>query len=61
MGFLSIAGDVFSAAASAWGVAKTNKANKNASIREMQFQERMSNTAHQREVKDRLLTPFSSG
>lgn len=52
MGFLSFAGDLVGAAASAWGVAKTNKANKNASIREMEFQERMSNTAHQREVKD---------
>ena len=49
---MSFFGSVVGAAASAWGVAKTNKANKNAAQREMDFQERMSNTAHQREVKD---------
>lgn len=55
MGFLgSLAGDVFGSAVSAWGISKTNKANKNAAQREMDFQERMSNTAHQREVKDLL-------
>lgn len=43
---------IVSAGTSAWGVSKANKANKNAAQREMDFQERMSNTAHQREVKD---------
>lgn len=49
---MSFFGDILGSAVSAWGVAKTNKANKNAAQREMDFQERMSNTAHQREVKD---------
>lgn len=49
---MSFFGDVLGSAVSAWGVSKTNKANKNAAQREMDFQERMSNTAHQREVKD---------
>jgi len=52
MGWGSLVGDLISGAVSAWGVAKTNKANKNAAQREMDFQERMSNTAHQREVAD---------
>lgn len=49
---MSLFGDLVGSAVSAWGVSKTNKANKNAAQREMDFQERMSNTAHQREVKD---------
>lgn len=49
---MSLFGDLIGSAVSAWGVSKTNKANKNAAQREMDFQERMSNTAHQRQVKD---------
>lgn len=49
---MSLFGAVIGGAASAFGIAKTNKANKKAAETEMAFQERMSNTAHQREVKD---------
>ena len=49
---MSFAAAVIGGAASAFGIAKTNKANKKAAETEMAFQERMSNTAHQREVKD---------
>lgn len=49
---MSFFGSIVGAASSAWGVSKTNKANKNAAQREMDFQREMSNTAHQREVKD---------
>ena len=40
------------AAASAWSAAQTNKANENMSREQMNFQERMSSTAHTREVED---------
>lgn len=35
-----------------YGAESTNRANSAQSLRQMKFQERMSNTAHQREVKD---------
>lgn len=51
-GGLGLAGGIFSSAAAADSQAKTNQANQD-NIREQEaFQERMSNTAHQREVKD---------
>lgn len=53
MGFFGgLAGSLVSGVSSAFGVSSANKANKKAAQREMDFQERMSNTAHQREVKD---------
>ncbi len=48
----AIAGAVAGGVISAWGQNKTNKQNKQLSREQMAFQERMSNTAHQREVKD---------
>jgi len=45
-------GDVFSAAIGYAGQERANRANKKLSREQMKFQERMSNTAHQREVKD---------
>lgn len=56
-------GNIFSAAASVintgintaygvWATNKSNKASKHATQAQMAFEERMSNTAHQREVKD---------
>lgn len=45
-------GSLISAGASILGGAMANNANKVAAKRQMEFEERMSNTAHQREVKD---------
>lgn len=45
-------GDVISAGASYFGTKDTNKTNAKIVQRQMDFQERMSNTAHQREVAD---------
>lgn len=41
-----------SSLSSAQGVADQNEANAAQSVKQMEFQERMSNTAHQREVED---------
>jgi len=59
MGFLDIAGPVLGAAGNVFGAItganaqrETNAANAKMAQEQMQFQERMSNTAHQREVAD---------
>ncbi|AXL14976.1 DNA pilot protein [Microviridae sp.] len=43
---------VAAAAISGYGQYRANKTNKASTARQMAFQERMSNTAHQRQVKD---------
>lgn len=48
----SIAGGAISALGSFFGAQSTNEANQAMSQAQMDFQERMSNTAHQREVAD---------
>lgn len=48
----AIAGAAAGGALNAWSTERTNSANKEMSREQMQFQERMSNTAHQREVAD---------
>jgi hypothetical protein len=48
----SLAGDALSAASGFFGQERANDQNINLSREQMAFQERMSNTAHQREVKD---------
>lgn len=45
-------GDAITAGANVYSGLKANKANKQIAREQMRFQERMSNTAHQREVKD---------
>lgn len=45
-------GDVLSAGASYFGTKETNKTNAKIVQKQMDFQERMSSTAHQREVED---------
>lgn len=45
-------GSAFNTAASAAGAYFANQSRKHAASRQMRFQERMSSTAHQREVKD---------
>lgn len=45
-------GEIFSAATSFLGNERTNKSNKSMARDQMEFQKEMSNTAHQREVKD---------
>lgn len=47
-----IAAPIIGGVASAYGARQANKANQAMSREQMRFQERMSNTAHQREVKD---------
>lgn len=47
-----VAGAVVGGLASAWSTHQTNKAQKALADKQMDFQEDMSNTAHQREVKD---------
>jgi len=51
-GMGSVVGALGGAAVSAFGAHKANKKNIALSKDQMAFQERMSNTAHQREVKD---------
>lgn len=48
----SLAGDALSAASGFFGQERANDQNINLSREQMAFQARMSNTAHQREVKD---------
>ena len=52
MGWGAAAGALGGAAVSAFGAHKANKKNIGLAKDQMAFQERMSNTAHQREVKD---------
>ena len=52
MGFLSFVPSIISAGASLLGGSSANNANKKIAREQMAFQERMSNTAHQREVAD---------
>lgn len=47
-----VVSDVFSGVMGAFGQQSTNEENRAASQAQMDFQERMSSTAHQREVKD---------
>lgn len=51
-GTATVAGAFLSGASSLFSGKSANKANKQAAREQMAFQERMSNTAHQREVKD---------
>lgn len=48
----SIGGSIASSAANYFSTQQTNAANKELAREQMRFQERMSSTAHQREVKD---------
>ena len=48
----SILGSVFGAGISAYGQSQANQANEEEAERNRRFQERMSNTAHRREVRD---------
>lgn len=48
----AIGGDIYSAYSSAQSAKDANKANKDLSYEQMAFQERMSSTAHQRQVED---------
>lgn len=48
----SLLGDIFSASMSYASASQTNRANKQIAADQMAFQERMSSTAHQREVAD---------
>ena len=48
----ALAGSIASSAANIYSQNQANKANQAMAREQMQFQERMSNTAHQREVAD---------
>lgn len=51
-GWVTLAAAGIAAAASYLGGRKANQASSAQALRQMEFQERMSNTAHQRQVKD---------
>lgn len=51
-GLFGLGGDIISSAASVKGAREANAANAAMAREQMAFQERMSNTAHQREVAD---------
>lgn len=51
-GLFSLAGSMYGSASSARGISEMNAANQQISREQMAFQERMSSTAHQREVAD---------
>lgn len=51
-GLLGLGGDIFSSAMSLKGAREANALNAQLAREQMSFQERMSNTAHQREVAD---------
>lgn len=53
-GFGSVAGAAVSGLGSFFGAGQTNASNAKVARQQMEFQERMSNTAHQREVADLL-------
>jgi len=53
-GMFGAAGSAYGASASAKAQEEANRANAESVQKQMDFQERMSNTAHQREVKDLL-------
>lgn len=48
----ALGGSIGQSLSSAQGVADTNAANRDMNQKQIEFQERMSNTAHQREMKD---------
>ena len=50
--FEAIAGTALSSAVNVWSQERANKQNQAMAREQMQFQERMSNTAHQRQVAD---------
>lgn len=51
-GILGLGGDIFSSAMSFKGIREANAMNQQLAREQMAFQERMSSTAHQREVAD---------